>query len=232
MFKPLLHSRSVEFVLLASPQQQLYVSSDAGLTQVSLHRCDVYGRACSDCCLARDPYCAWDGESCSAFTPSTKRSATSHSFLYCKVKYAASNFNSELCRRRSRRQDVKHGDPLRQCRGFNAKGVAVVRFKGFETSTRCCVFQTIFFSPSACPVEKRLRETVQFGVEGSSTFLECQPRSPQATVKWLFQREGKRKVVRKSNLYYSSKCLVSVRFVITAGSQATAAKPAQTHLTC
>uniref|UniRef100_A0A665V1T1 Semaphorin-3F-like n=1 Tax=Echeneis naucrates TaxID=173247 RepID=A0A665V1T1_ECHNA len=127
------------FVLLVSPQQQLYVSSDAGLTQVSLHRCGVYGRACSDCCLARDPYCAWDGESCSAFTPSTKR--------------------------RSRRQDVKHGDPLRQCRGFNAK------------------------------VEKRLRETVQFGVEGSSTFLECQPRSPQATVKWLFQREGKRKVL-------------------------------------
>uniref|UniRef100_A0A8C4DU26 Sema domain, immunoglobulin domain (Ig), short basic domain, secreted, (semaphorin) 3Ga n=1 Tax=Dicentrarchus labrax TaxID=13489 RepID=A0A8C4DU26_DICLA len=97
--------------------------------------------ACSDCCLARDPYCAWDGESCSAFTPSTKR--------------------------RSRRQDVKHGDPLRQCRGFNAK------------------------------VEKRLREIVQFGVEGSSTFLECQPRSPQATVKWLFQRDGKRKLLNR-----------------------------------
>uniref|UniRef100_A0A8C7YFU6 Sema domain, immunoglobulin domain (Ig), short basic domain, secreted, (semaphorin) 3Ga n=1 Tax=Oryzias sinensis TaxID=183150 RepID=A0A8C7YFU6_9TELE len=127
----------VKTMKISSKRQQLYVSSDAGLTQVSLHRCDVYGRACSDCCLARDPYCAWDGESCSAFTPSTKR--------------------------RSRRQDVKHGDPLRQCRGFNAKG-------------------------------KRLKETVQFGVEGSSTFLECQPRSPQATVKWLFQREGKRKV--------------------------------------
>uniref|UniRef100_A0A673Z088 Sema domain, immunoglobulin domain (Ig), short basic domain, secreted, (semaphorin) 3Ga n=1 Tax=Salmo trutta TaxID=8032 RepID=A0A673Z088_SALTR len=104
-------------------RQQLYVSSEAGLTQVSLHRCGVYGRACSDCCLARDPYCAWDGERCTAFTPATKR--------------------------RSRRQDVKHGDPLRQCRGFNAK------------------------------------ETVQFGVEGSSTFLECQSRSPQATVKGI-----------------------------------------------
>lgn len=63
-----------DLVSPAFPQQQLYVSSDAGLTQVSLHRCSVYGRACSDCCLARDPYCAWDGESCSAFTPSTKRS--------------------------------------------------------------------------------------------------------------------------------------------------------------
>uniref|UniRef100_A0A8B9LJW3 Sema domain, immunoglobulin domain (Ig), short basic domain, secreted, (semaphorin) 3Gb n=1 Tax=Astyanax mexicanus TaxID=7994 RepID=A0A8B9LJW3_ASTMX len=123
-------------------RQQLYVSSERGLTQVSLHRCDVYGKACSDCCLARDPYCAWDGETCSAFTPATKR--------------------------RSRRQDIKHGDPLRQCRGFNSK------------------------------VEKRLRETVQFGVEGSSTFLECQPRSPQATVKWLYQKDGKHKEVLKT----------------------------------
>uniref|UniRef100_A0A8C9VPX2 Sema domain, immunoglobulin domain (Ig), short basic domain, secreted, (semaphorin) 3Gb n=1 Tax=Scleropages formosus TaxID=113540 RepID=A0A8C9VPX2_SCLFO len=129
----------VKTMKISSKRQQLYVSSESGLTQVSLHRCAVYGKACSDCCLARDPYCAWDGENCSAFTPSTKR--------------------------RSRRQDIKHGDPLRQCRGFNAK------------------------------VEHRLKETVQFGVEGSSTFLECQPRSPQATVKWLFQKDGKRKVV-------------------------------------
>lgn len=48
-------------------------------------------------------------------------------------------------------------------------------------------------------VEKRLRETVQFGVEGSSTFLECQPRSPQASLKWLFQGEGKRKLVGRLN---------------------------------
>lgn len=54
-------------------------------------------------------------------------------------------------------------------------------------------------------MEKRLRETVQFGVEGSSTFLECQPRSPQATVKWLFQREGKRKLVRKNNYILEEK---------------------------
>uniref|UniRef100_A0AAY4DSQ3 Uncharacterized protein n=1 Tax=Denticeps clupeoides TaxID=299321 RepID=A0AAY4DSQ3_9TELE len=121
----------VKTMKISSKRQQLYVSSERGLTQVSLHRCPVYGKACSDCCLARDPYCAWDGENCSAFTPATKR--------------------------RSRRQDIKHGDPLRQCRGFNAK------------------------------------EIVQFGVEGSSTFLECQPRSPQATVKWLYQKDGRRK---------------------------------------
>lgn len=105
--------------------------------------------------------------------------------------------NSDLFLRRSRRQDVKHGDPLRQCRGFNAKGQATflcfahLKLKGF-------VFSAVTISlVSFGAVEKRLRETVQFGVEGSSTFLECQPRSPQATVKWLFQREGKRKLVRK-----------------------------------
>ncbi|XP_060788031.1 sema domain, immunoglobulin domain (Ig), short basic domain, secreted, (semaphorin) 3Ga [Neoarius graeffei] len=131
----------IKTMRISAKRQQLYVSSDVGLTQVSLHRCGAYGKACSDCCLARDPYCAWDGESCTPFTQATKR--------------------------RSRRQDVKHGDPLRQCRGFNAK------------------------------VEKRLKETVQFGVEGSSTFLECVPRSPQATVKWLYQKNGRRKVLNR-----------------------------------
>ncbi|KAL2104373.1 hypothetical protein ACEWY4_001241 [Coilia grayii] len=131
----------VKTMKISTKRQQLYVSSDAGLIQVSLHRCGVYGKACSDCCLARDPYCAWDGEICAPFTQATKR--------------------------RSRRQDIRHGDPLRQCRGFNAK------------------------------VEKRLKEMVQFGVEGSNTFLECQPRSPQATVKWLFQTDGKRKALSR-----------------------------------
>ncbi|XP_051759083.1 LOW QUALITY PROTEIN: sema domain, immunoglobulin domain (Ig), short basic domain, secreted, (semaphorin) 3Ga [Ctenopharyngodon idella] len=131
----------VKTMHLSAKRQQLYASSEAGLTQMSLHRCGVYGKACSDCCLARDPYCAWDGENCSAFTQATKR--------------------------RSRRQDVKHGDPLRQCRGYNAK------------------------------VERRLKEKIQFGVEGSSTFLECVPRSPQATIKWLYQKEGRRKVLNR-----------------------------------
>lgn len=90
------------------------------------------------------------------------------------------------CCRRSRRQDVRHGDPLRQCRGFNAKGAPVANALGSaQTPHPLSVFA----------VEKRLRETVQFGVEGSSTFLECQPRSPQASLKWLFQGEGKRKLV-------------------------------------
>lgn len=54
-------------------QQQLYVASAVGVTHLSLHRCQVYGAVCADCCLARDPYCAWDGQACSRYTASSKR---------------------------------------------------------------------------------------------------------------------------------------------------------------
>uniref|UniRef100_A0A673IQH7 Semaphorin-3F-like n=1 Tax=Sinocyclocheilus rhinocerous TaxID=307959 RepID=A0A673IQH7_9TELE len=114
--------------------QQLYVASAVGVTHLALHRCDVYGEACADCCLARDPYCAWDGKSCSRYSASQKR--------------------------RSRRQDVKYGNPIRQCRGYNSN------------------------------TNKNTLETVQYGVEGSSTFLECQARSPHAAIKWHLHRDN------------------------------------------
>uniref|UniRef100_A0AAR2L6N7 Semaphorin-3C n=1 Tax=Pygocentrus nattereri TaxID=42514 RepID=A0AAR2L6N7_PYGNA len=115
-------------------KQQLYVASVVGVTQLALHRCDVYGEACADCCLARDPYCAWDGKSCSRYSASHKR--------------------------RSRRQDVKYGNPIRQCRGYNSNA------------------------------NKNTLETVQYGVESSSTFLECQARSPHAAIKWHLHRDN------------------------------------------
>ncbi|KAI1888162.1 hypothetical protein AGOR_G00182190 [Albula goreensis] len=74
---------------ISSKQQQLYIGSRDGLAQVSLHRCHIHGKACAECCLARDPYCAWDGTSCSRYVPASKR--------------------------RARRQDIKHGDPSSQC---------------------------------------------------------------------------------------------------------------------
>ncbi|XP_032819456.2 semaphorin-3F isoform X1 [Petromyzon marinus] len=129
---------------ISSKRQQLYVSSAVGVTQLPLHRCGVYGKACADCCLARDPYCAWDGKQCSKYFPTAKR--------------------------RSRRQDIRHGNPVTQCRGFNGN------------------------------LYKRLPEVVQFAVEGSSTFMECGARSPQAVVKWLVQRldSDRRKEVKPS----------------------------------
>ncbi|XP_041110853.1 semaphorin-3C-like [Polyodon spathula] len=128
---------------ISSKKQQLYVSSEEGITQVSLHRCHIYGSACADCCLARDPYCAWDGRSCSRFYPTGKR--------------------------RSRRQDIRHGNPLTQCRGFNLKAY------------------------------RNAAETEQYGVRNNTAFLECSPKSPQAMVKWLIQRKNDRRKEVKLN---------------------------------
>uniref|UniRef100_A0A8D2LAP5 Semaphorin 3F n=1 Tax=Varanus komodoensis TaxID=61221 RepID=A0A8D2LAP5_VARKO len=121
-----------------SPQQQLYVSSAIGLTHLALHRCDVYGEACADCCLARDPYCAWDGKSCS---------------------------------RSPGRTGIAKFSSLPQ---FHARECTATSLSAL-------------FSPLA---SRNTVEAVQYGVEGSTAFLECQPRSPQATIKWLLQKDN------------------------------------------
>uniref|UniRef100_A0A8C1Z4R4 Sema domain, immunoglobulin domain (Ig), short basic domain, secreted, (semaphorin) 3Ab n=1 Tax=Cyprinus carpio TaxID=7962 RepID=A0A8C1Z4R4_CYPCA len=110
---------------LSTKQQQLYLGSAIGVSQMPLHRCDVYGKACAECCLARDPYCAWDGSQCSRYFPTAKR--------------------------RTRRQDIRNGDPLTQC--------------------------------------SDLQHHV-YGVENSSSFLECSPKSQRALIYWQFQRHG------------------------------------------
>ncbi|KAM6435792.1 semaphorin-3D isoform 1-T3 [Liasis olivaceus] len=120
---------------MSPKQQQLYIGSRDGLAQLSLHRCHTYGKACADCCLARDPYCAWDGNSCSRYTPTSKR--------------------------RARRQDVKYGDPITQCWDVEDS-------ISHETSD----------------------EKVIFGIEFNSTFLECVPKSQQASIRWFIQRSG------------------------------------------
>ncbi|XP_061622008.1 semaphorin-3B isoform X2 [Phyllopteryx taeniolatus] len=122
---------SVINMQISSKRQQLYVGSDAGIAQVPLHRCGAYGKACAECCLARDPYCAWDGTSCTRYLPNTKR--------------------------RFRRQDVRNGDPNTLCSGDHHK--------------------------------HHIAEKKLYGVEGSSTFLECVPKSLQARVTWTFQKQ-------------------------------------------
>uniref|UniRef100_A0A8C7Z0V0 Sema domain, immunoglobulin domain (Ig), short basic domain, secreted, (semaphorin) 3Aa n=1 Tax=Oryzias sinensis TaxID=183150 RepID=A0A8C7Z0V0_9TELE len=115
---------------LSTKQQQLYLGSALGVSQMSLHRCEVYGKACAECCLARDPYCAWDGAECSRYFPTAKR--------------------------RTRRQDIRNGDPLSQCSDLQHHG----------------------------SVEDRS----VFGVENSSMFLECSPKSQRALIYWQLQR--------------------------------------------
>ncbi|NXX51741.1 SEM3G protein, partial [Tricholaema leucomelas] len=115
-------------------RQMLYVGSSLGVAQVRLHQCETYGTACAECCLARDPYCAWDGTACTYHQPSGKR--------------------------RSRRQDIHQGNPVHQCLDQN---LTVDDFESVE-------------------------EKVLYGAEDNSTFLECVPRSPQASVQWFVQR--------------------------------------------
>ncbi|XP_042191156.1 semaphorin-3D [Callorhinchus milii] len=120
-------------MVISSKQQLLYVGSGAGLVQLPLHRCGVYGAVCAECCLARDPYCAWDGHSCSRYTPTAKR--------------------------RTRRQDVRHGNPISQCWDLDDSSVR-------ETA----------------------EEKLIIGIELNATFLECIPKSQQPSVHWVVQR--------------------------------------------
>uniref|UniRef100_A0A663EVC1 Semaphorin 3D n=1 Tax=Aquila chrysaetos chrysaetos TaxID=223781 RepID=A0A663EVC1_AQUCH len=57
-------------------QQELFVSSTHGLLQLSLYRCELYGKTCTDCCLARDPYCTWDSKTCAPHLLTEKRLAS------------------------------------------------------------------------------------------------------------------------------------------------------------
>ncbi|MBN3274617.1 SEM3G protein, partial [Polyodon spathula] len=127
--------------VLLTPQM-LYVGSQVGVAQVRLHRCETYGKACAECCLARDPYCAWDGVSCTRYQPHNKR--------------------------RFRRQDIRNGNPVHQCLDQN---VSVEDLDSTE-------------------------EKVVYGTENNSTFLECVPKSPQATVTWFVERDDHRDEVK------------------------------------
>uniref|UniRef100_A0A8C3UJF2 Semaphorin 3G n=1 Tax=Catharus ustulatus TaxID=91951 RepID=A0A8C3UJF2_CATUS len=132
VFKPMGVASITTLVLF--PQQTLYVGSSLAMAQVRLHQCESYGTACAECCLARDPYCAWDGTACTHYQPSGKR--------------------------RHRRQDARHSNPAHQCLDQN---LTVDDFESVE-------------------------EKVLYGAEDNSTFLECVPRSPQASVQWFVQR--------------------------------------------
>ncbi|XP_004582562.2 semaphorin-3E [Ochotona princeps] len=87
---------------ISSKRQQLYVGASSAVAQVRFHHCDMYGSACADCCLARDPYCAWDGIACSRYYPSGTHA-----------------------KRRFRRQDVRHGNAAQQCFGQQFVGDAL-----------------------------------------------------------------------------------------------------------
>uniref|UniRef100_A0A3B3DA11 Sema domain, immunoglobulin domain (Ig), short basic domain, secreted, (semaphorin) 3H n=1 Tax=Oryzias melastigma TaxID=30732 RepID=A0A3B3DA11_ORYME len=61
-----------------SKKKWLFVGSKEGVSQLALYQCELYGQACAECCLARDPYCTWDGHACSPYMPSVRRRNARH----------------------------------------------------------------------------------------------------------------------------------------------------------
>ncbi|XP_010894114.1 sema domain, immunoglobulin domain (Ig), short basic domain, secreted, (semaphorin) 3H isoform X2 [Esox lucius] len=82
-------NKSPVTTMTLSKRKWLFVGSAEGVAQLGLFQCELYGQACTECCLARDPYCTWDGHACSPFVP--------------------------IARRRNARQVGDEVDPLTQC---------------------------------------------------------------------------------------------------------------------
>ncbi|NXS40640.1 SEM3D protein, partial [Balaeniceps rex] len=105
---------------LSPKRQDLFVSSTHGLLQLSLYRCELYGKTCTDCCLARDPYCTWDGKTCAPHLLTEKR--------------------------RARCQDVLKSDPLSQCQD-TAEGTAAVEKLVFGVEKNSTFLECLARSP-------------------------------------------------------------------------------------
>lgn len=50
--------------------------------------------------------------------------------------------------------------------------------------------RSFYFCSSAY---RNAAELVQYGVKNNTTFLECAPKSPQASIKWLLQKDKDRR---------------------------------------
>uniref|UniRef100_A0A8C3QF48 Semaphorin-3D n=1 Tax=Cyanoderma ruficeps TaxID=181631 RepID=A0A8C3QF48_9PASS len=100
-------------------QQELFVSSTHGVLRLSLYRCELYGKTCTDCCLARDPYCTWD---------------------------MGQPPPSLLSHRRARCQDVLKADPLSQCQD-TAEGPSAVEKVVFGVEKNSTFLECLARSP-------------------------------------------------------------------------------------
>nr|XP_057939927.1 sema domain, immunoglobulin domain (Ig), short basic domain, secreted, (semaphorin) 3H isoform X1 [Doryrhamphus excisus]XP_057939928.1 sema domain, immunoglobulin domain (Ig), short basic domain, secreted, (semaphorin) 3H isoform X1 [Doryrhamphus excisus] len=72
------HKSPVTAMTLSKKKQWLFVGSREGVSQLALYQCELYGQACAECCLARDPYCTWDGHACSPYMPTVRRRNARH----------------------------------------------------------------------------------------------------------------------------------------------------------
>ncbi|NXH44466.1 SEM3D protein, partial [Dicaeum eximium] len=131
---------------LSPKRQELFVSSTHGLLQLSLYRCELYGKTCTDCCLARDPYCTWDSKTCAAHLLTEKR--------------------------RARCQDVLKADPLSQCQE-TAEGTAAVEKVVFGVEKNSTFLECLARSPQITIrwLVRRGEETAPSEVRNNGHFL-------------------------------------------------------------
>ncbi|NWT66704.1 SEM3D protein, partial [Prunella himalayana] len=131
---------------LSPKRQELFVSSTHGLLQLSLYRCELYGKTCTDCCLARDPYCTWDSKSCAPHLLTEKR--------------------------RARCQDVLKADPLSQCQD-TAEGTAALEKVVFGVEKNSTFLECLARSPQVSVrwLVRRGEETAPSEVRNNGHFL-------------------------------------------------------------
>ncbi|NXB35059.1 SEM3D protein, partial [Eulacestoma nigropectus] len=131
---------------LSPKRQELFVSSTHGLLQLSLYRCELYGKTCTDCCLARDPYCTWDSRTCAPHLLTEKR--------------------------RARCQDVLKADPLSQCQDA-AEGTAAVEKTVFGVEKNSTFLECLARSPQTTIrwLVRRGEETAPSEVRNNGHFL-------------------------------------------------------------
>ncbi|NXH24589.1 SEM3D protein, partial [Myiagra hebetior] len=131
---------------LSPKRQELFVSSTHGLLQLSLYRCELYGKTCTDCCLARDPYCTWDSKTCAPHLLTEKR--------------------------RARCQDVLKADPLSQCQD-TAEGTAALEKVAFGVEKNSTFLECLARSPQTTIrwLARRGEETAPSEVRSNGRFL-------------------------------------------------------------
>ncbi|XP_017587827.1 PREDICTED: semaphorin-3D isoform X1 [Corvus brachyrhynchos] len=154
---------------LSPKRQELFVSSTHGLLQLSLYRCELYGKTCTDCCLARDPYCTWDSKTCAPHLLTEKR-------LHCRGGVPQPEVGqpqlSLLSHRRARCQDVLKADPLSQCQD-TAEGTAAVEKVVFGVEKNSTFLECLAHSPQTTIrwLVRRGEETAPSEVRNNAHFL-------------------------------------------------------------
>ncbi|KAF5894414.1 semaphorin-7A-like isoform X2, partial [Clarias magur] len=93
-YKPFQSRTHISSMLLDHNTKKLFVSSSSELIQIDLHNCSVYGKHCDSCVMARDPYCGWDLETCSANNGSLIQDVTHGNHCLCENDGAFLSFST------------------------------------------------------------------------------------------------------------------------------------------